>query len=355
MEGLAHKLEALQRENAERLQTLERENERMRSENAELRQEVSALRGSANDRGEAVVMGDSDRGRGNEAASENEGLVSRRALLTKAGAAAVAAMAAGTLMYPRQAKADHFSDGINVDFVWAHNDGAGSIGVLGEAPGGTGVKGEGGNYGVRGVGSKTGVWGQASETGWEGVYGQHTGTSGYGIVGDGKGSGGAGVLGRNPDGPGVLGDNSGFFPGLEPGVVGKGGLGIGTLGVTGEGFDGVSGEGDFDAGYGVKGKGGGGGVRGESDTSHGFGVNGQNTGPGFGVYGFSRGGIGGLFDGAKAQLKLVPKPAGTTGKPRGSHTKGEIYMDSAGALFICVASSTSTAAAKWRKVSTTAV
>jgi len=49
-------------------------------------------------------------------------------------------------------------------------------------------------------------------------------------------------------------------------------------------------------------------------------------------------------------------PTGSAGKPTsGTHQKGEIYMDSTGTLFICVATSTATAAAKWRKVTTTAV
>jgi hypothetical protein len=118
LQGLAQRLETLEREN-ERMRS---ESEQMRSENTELRREVSALRGS-------------DTHRDGEPVSEFEGQVSRRALLSKAGAAAVAAMAAGTLLGTRQAKANHFGDGINVDFVWAHHEGSGAIGVLGQAPG----------------------------------------------------------------------------------------------------------------------------------------------------------------------------------------------------------------------------
>ena len=93
------------------------------------------------------------------------------------------------------------------------------------------------------------------------------------------------------------------------------------------------------------------GVTGDGTGSTGAGVLGRNPqGPGVegreSVY-------GGKFSGSRAQLRLVP--AGSAGRPGGAHAKGEVYMDSAGALFICVASSTSTAAAKWRKVSTTAV
>lgn len=45
----------------------------------------------------------------------------------------------------------------------------------------------------------------------------------------------------------------------------------------------------------------------------------------------------------------------TAGQPAGQHAKGELYLDSAGTLFICVAPTTGTAAAEWRKVSVTAV
>jgi len=49
-------------------------------------------------------------------------------------------------------------------------------------------------------------------------------------------------------------------------------------------------------------------------------------------------------------LKLVA--ASSRGRPSGAHTKGEIYMDSAGALFVCVKGGTP---GTWRKVTTTAV
>jgi hypothetical protein len=141
------------------------------------------------------------------------------------------------------------------------------------------------------------------------VYGQHSGSLGYGIVGDGKGEAGAGVLGRNNEGTGVHGQSSK----------------TGYAGVTAE-----------------------------HTGSAGFGVIGLGKGTtGAGVLGRNSSGYGGQFEGEKAQLKL--KPTGSAGKPTGAHSKGEIYMDSAGTLFICVASSTSTAAAKWRKVTTTAV
>jgi hypothetical protein len=377
---------------AQRLETLERENERMRSENTELRHEVAALR-------------DPDISRAVESAAGLEGRVSRRALLSKAGTAAVAAMAAGMFLNPREAKAHDLNPPIDAEnilthWIWAANhrdpatpavraeqqaggtkgavegthSGSGpgvrghsagdtgvegisaslsGIGVEGIAQGsnGTGVMGTGrygvwgesnqaGFYGVfgrntnvdgtgvRGQGG-TGVWGSSSRTGYSGVYGQHTGSLGYGVVGDGKGSSGAGVLGRNSGGEGVRGEGS-----TQAEVAGV--RGLGKTGVWGSssttGYSGVYGQ----------------------HTGSGYGVVADGSGSsGAGVLGRNSSGYGGQFEGGKAQLML--KPGGSAGKPGGSHTKGEIYMDSAGTLFVCVASTTSTTTAKWKKVSATAV
>ena len=69
--------------------------------------------------------------------------MSRRQLLSRAGAAAVGLVVAGALSEGDilEARANHFGAGINVDFVWAHHEGERKIAVLGEAPAGTGVKG----------------------------------------------------------------------------------------------------------------------------------------------------------------------------------------------------------------------
>jgi hypothetical protein len=96
---------------AQRLEALGREKERMRSENAELRGEVSALRGSGTRRDAVPAPRGSDRRRQDkEVASEFEGRVSRRAFLSKAAAAAVGAVAAGTLLNQREAKAEQAAD-----------------------------------------------------------------------------------------------------------------------------------------------------------------------------------------------------------------------------------------------------
>jgi len=88
---------------AQRLEALERENDALRNE-------VTKLRGS-------------ETPRAGERASECDGQVSRRQVLSKAGAAAVGVVVAGALVLrnPRDAKADHtLHDGISVDHVHTH-------------------------------------------------------------------------------------------------------------------------------------------------------------------------------------------------------------------------------------------
>ncbi len=120
MEGLANRLEAL-----------ERENERVSLENTELRSKVATLEGSGTlgneptERNWLVPLRDGER------VSGFEGTVSQRALLSKAGAAAVAAVVAGILLNPREAKAGTV-------------EGTGDPGVngIGTAVNGVGVGGE---------------------------------------------------------------------------------------------------------------------------------------------------------------------------------------------------------------------
>jgi hypothetical protein len=239
---------------AQRLQTLEQENERMRSENAELRSKVVTLEGS--ETGRAVE----------EPASSSQRRVSRSRVLRNAGAAAVGTMAAGALLArdASVAKADHFAPGISVDYVITHLEGANLTAVLGNAPNGEGVVGFGKANGVRGNGR-------------------------IGVTGVGE----WGVWGETHSGPAVAG-----VMGYSSQVVGVAGTSAISVGVVGRG-----------------------------------------------------GSYGGEFFGGKAQLKLTPK--GTAGKPTsGTHTKGEIYMDSAGTLFVCTANGTP---GTWRMVTTTAV
>ena len=84
--------------------------------------------------------------------------------------------------------------------------------------------------------------------------------------------------------------------------------------------------------------------------NQGFGVVGDGNGSGHaGVFGRNASGYGGAFQGGKAQLRL--EPGSSAGKPTtGEHQKGEIYMDSAGTLFVCTAGGTP---GTWYKVSMT--
>ena len=113
LEALAQRLEALQREHTEKLEALEHEN-------TELRSKVATLEGSGTRRDEVAEKRSSNTRRSGEAALAFDGQVSRRSLLSKAGAAAVAAMAAGTLIYPREAKAHHYGGPIEAGRVFTH-------------------------------------------------------------------------------------------------------------------------------------------------------------------------------------------------------------------------------------------
>jgi len=283
---------------AQRLETLEREN-------AELRDEVAELRSP-----DTRQSGDG------EATSEFEGRVSRGALLSKAGAAAVAAVAAGSLLNTREAQANHFGGGFVGDFVRTHRviseaesasqntppiDGANTSTTL---PAVRGRNTGAGSAGVKGDG-QTGVWGSSSAAGFSGVYGEHTG-QGYGVVGDGNGASNAGVLGRNSSGNGVIGEG-------KTGVFGR-----------------VS-----------------------ASRTEGTGVKGEGKGTVFaGVFGINPDGYGGDFSGGKAQLRLRPgsPPAG---KPTtGTHGQGELYMDSSANQFVCTVTGTP---GTWRRIQTVAV
>ncbi len=316
---------------AERMETLEREN-------AELRSELTALRGSGGRR---------DRARDQGMPRVEEARVSRRALLGKAGAAALGTVAAGALMLrdapgakahvtnqiiqahqvlTHTLRAEPHSGGVPVRGVQnssvqaaVYGTNAGSwVGVEGGASGaGAGVhgandgpgpgvsgRGAGSGPGVRGDGV-VGVWGASLTNGQAGIYGQtSSGIVGPGVVGDGRGSNYAGVWGRNPGGTGVQGEGS-----TTAEVAGV--RGLGKTGVWGSsaasGYSGVYGQ-HTGLGYGVVGDGRGGGssgvlgrnpsgtgVRGESSTVGHAAVLGKHSNAGFdsiGVLGDTVDGVG---------------------------------------------------------------
>jgi hypothetical protein len=170
------------------------------------------------------------------------------------------------------------------------------------------------------------VWGESSQAGiFSGVFGRNTngrGVRGEGVIGI-EGNGDNGVYGKSSTAGfgAVVGRNTA----QGTGVVGECSNGIGVQAVVKNGVHGKSSEPNYGAVYG------------------------QHTAQGTGVWGISAGGYGGQFWGGKAQLKL--KPGDSAGAPTGVHAKGEIYMDSAGALFVCVASGDP---GTWRKVTSTA-
>jgi hypothetical protein len=323
LEGLAQKLNT----QTLRLEALEREN-------AELRSKVATLQGS--DTGRAVEE---------TASSFEKRRVSRSWLLRNAGAAAVGTMAAGALLArdASVAKANHFAQGIRVNFVVTHLETANSTAVLGNAPNGEGVVGFGKTHGVRGEG-QTGVFGISSGTGRAGVSGKNVSEGGgYGVVGDGTG-GFEGVLGRSSRGGGVRGE--GHF-GVSGRATRDGGTGVyGATGPT------VRGDGVVGSGSGLEFAG----VFGSNETGTGvegrgtvLGVNGFSN-AGAGVFGESQQGYAGAFQGGKAQLRIVPK-SGTGPPTSGSFGAGDLYLDSAAALFVCVAGGTP---GTWRRFQTVA-
>ena len=63
----------------------------------------------------------------------------------------------------------------------------------------------------------------------------------------------------------------------------------------------------------------------------------------------SSNGVGGDFSGAVAPIRL--DPAATPGAPQsGTHHKGELYVDSNGQLFLCIADSINGTAGTWKQV-----
>jgi len=170
---------------------------------------------------------------------------------------------------------------------------------------------------------------------------------------------GAGLRAESQTGRGVWGaGNVGVLgAGTGPNAVGvsgtvSGGSGTGVRGHGNPGVDGIS-----EAGVGVRGAGTPG-VLGQCSANpiatlpgvhappgHYAGVDGNSAhGPGV----FGAGVYGGQFEGSRAQLSLVPGAG--VGKPAGPHVMGEIYMDSAASVFVCIGSGTP---GTWVKVATT--
>jgi hypothetical protein len=317
---------------AQRLEALERKNERLEHENAKLQHEVAVLRGSDTGRTEKPVLAPVSEG-------GSEERVTRRRLLRNAGAAAVGVVAAGALTQQdiREARADNFANVYSSSHVTAQTFVVGHQGVKGYITNASAGAVAGENFG-----SGPGVEGKNNGTG-PAIEGTANGSDGTGV----KGTGRYGVWGES--------DQAGFWgvTGRNTNANGHGVHGEGTIGVFGKssstGFGAVYGQHTGSAGYGVVGDGKGtgtAGVLGRHSTDAAL----QGEGR-IGVYGkaTTSTGYGGVLQGGKAQLRLVP---GTTaGKPTtNAHIQGEFYMDSRAELWVCTRDGTPGA---WRKVTTT--
>ncbi len=184
------------------------------------------------------------------------------------------------------------------------------------------------------------------------VFGNSTGTAllGFAQLATGvEGSGITGVKGLTNSGVGVYG-TAGTVSGLPRGSGGVVGdardlTGVSGLSANGTGVLGVSrSRTTFSARAGVLG-----------DSGTGYGVAGFSTSnagmraassSGAGINATSSSGLGGQFSGGRGAINLVPKS--TAGAPTsGAHSRGDLVVDSAGALFICITSGTP---GTWRKV-----
>src|SRR5919107_4586245 len=167
---------------ARRLDTLEREND-------ELRSKVAALEGFNDRRKEAEATRDSE-----PSEELDEGTISRRGLLGKAGAAAAGLVVAGALTQRdlRQARADAPKTFTS---------------TVAGTPGATGENTFGG-IGVRGIGLY-GMQGESDGATGQGVHGINS-KAGDGVLGDSQG--GAAIRGRS-FGPTGAGDHGEHFEG----------------------------------------------------------------------------------------------------------------------------------------------
>jgi hypothetical protein len=207
-------------------------------------------------------------------------------------------------------------------------EGDGSLAaVLAKHPGATAVEAEGGSLGVKATGSVFGV--EAKSPGRAGVRAEGN----TGVEAAGNGSNGIGVL--------ASGKKAGVkATGFDGAGVEATGTTAGVFGSTSAPFGaGLTGAASGPDGIGVIGNG------------LSMGVRASASGPdGTGLSASADRGVGGSFSGGKAPVRLVP--AATAGPPAaasGAHQAGELYVDSAGQLFICTAAGTP---GTWVKVGT---
>jgi len=174
----------------------------------------------------------------------------------------------------------------------------------------------------QGVGTGTGLIAQSQS-------GQGARCEGnVGVVGVGSGHHSIGVHGSISGGSGT-----GVHGAGDPGVMGISAV---SSGVQGEGTPGVLGNCSANPVAVIP--------TARPEPGHFAGVKGNSVhGPGV----FGTGVYGGQFQGSRAQLSLVPGAG--VGRPAGPHVVGEIYMDSAASLFVCIGSGNP---GTWAKVQT---
>jgi hypothetical protein len=134
------------------------------------------------------------------------------------------------------------------------------------------------------------------------------------------------LYGDSINGTGVtgIGDNAFGVQGISAGGTGVNGVSNTGTGVVGASSSGAGGSFMSTSGTGVVG-----------NSNSGSGGSFTSTSTGTGVVGTSSSGLGASFTGGLAPLKLAP--GGSLGAPgSGSHTKGEIYLDSAAAVWVCI-------------------
>ena len=222
-----------------------------------------------------------------------------------------------------------------------------------------GVSGSGTTFGVGGSGPNIGVFGSGgyagvsaySDTGRGILAGSAAsladGGQGVGVVGWHTTGTGAGVAGYS-----LTGSQTQKAPPPRTGVYGL----ADSFGVRGEGATGISGvgrpggvgvSGQVGAGTAVSGVAGTGtAIKAQNNSNARATVLANNGGSGAGVRSTSNKGYGGEFAGGGAAVRLVPQSS--KGHPKtGSHQRGELVVDSAGQLFLCVAGGSP---GTWRQV-----
>lgn len=266
-----------------------------------------------------------DEVRGEETQAEDQPDSGRRALLTKAGAAAAVAAVAG-LATSQSVRAAN-GDTVIVGFTTTGTSNT-------TLSGGTTLRVENGTsnsvssiFATQSNANRDAIHARHSSSGGAAVHGRNTGTNGVGVLGTNNETGGIGVEGTNSfDGQfGVRGTTSG-----------SGGAGVRGR-ATGSSGHGVHGSAAGSSGAGVYG------THAESDGAGVYGHHTSSSQSGPGVLGVSEAGVGVVGRGSRYDVqadgggKIGLTEAGNTGGPSQNGSVGTIARDSGGNLWYCYA------------------